>query len=192
MSQTLTELQAETSRLSAELKALEASREVLHQERVSFQAVVSFPADSSPKALAEFQQQQAVLAAKRVERLQEIAREIRALDLQIQQKQAILGSKQAVLDQLLHQQLEERLLVEGQRLQVQADKINQFAAQLEAELRVLKAMYEEINPLYCQWLQQPSHIIKFSAKTIPHVFLRSDGFELGNQEIDWEGKGVDQ
>lgn len=187
MSQTISELQAQVATISAEIKALEGSREALRQEQLSFQAVVSFPRDSSSKALAEFQQQQATLAAQRVERLKEIDRSLKALDRDIKQKQALLASKQEVLAPLVAQQLEERLQAEGRNLQAQAQKINQLAEQLEAQLRVLKAMYIEINPLYCEWLQKPAHIVDFSAKTIPYVFVDSNGFGLRNKPIDWEG-----
>jgi len=189
MSQTIAELQAEITALQAEIPPLQGERDELHKQRSSFRVAVAFPKDNSPEALAEFHQRNASAAASWLEQLKKIDKAIQALETQLQQKQALLGHKQAHLDKLRSQQewleLERRVQVGGKRLQSQAQKINQLAAQLEAEIQTFRGIYEEVNPSYCQWLQKPATIVEFSATAIPHVFFQGNKFELGNQEIDW-------
>ncbi|HLO51918.1 MAG TPA: hypothetical protein VK211_26145 [Kamptonema sp.] len=189
MSQTIAQLQAEIAALQAEIPPLQGERDELNRQRSSFRVAVAFPKNNSPEALAEFHQRNASAAANWLDQLKEIDKAIKAVENQLSQKQAMLTHKQAQLDKLRSQQewleLERRVQVGGKRLQSQAQKINQLAAQLAAEIQTFKEIYEDVNPSYCQWLQKPVTIVEFSATAIPHVFFQGNKFELGSQEIDW-------
>jgi chromosome segregation ATPase len=192
MSQTLEELQAEVHALQSEFTSLQESREKLCKQRSSCRVAVCFPKDNTPEAIAEFHQQNATFGEQWLRQLEEIDRETAIIDKELQQRQPLLASKQAELDKLLTQEhwkkVENDIQTGQERLQAQARRINQAAALLEAEIRTLKAMYEDLNPSYSQWFQEATEIVEFSAKTIPHAFPSSSGLILGNKHIEWEKK----
>jgi hypothetical protein len=152
----------------------------------------SFPKNNTAEAIAEFHQQNAAFGEQWLQQLEEIDRETRTIEKQLQQKEAILNYKKAELDKLLvgqhWQELENQVQMGEKRLQAQARRINQAAAQLEAEIQTLKAMYDLLNPSYSEWFQEPTQIVEFVATTIPHAFPSSRGLILGNKEIEWEKK----
>lgn len=190
MSQTIPELQTEVRALQAEVGALQESREKLGKQRSSCRVAVSFPKDNTPEAIAEFHQQNAAFGEQWLQQLEEIDRETRTVEKQLQQTESALNYKQAELDKLLASQhwkkVETDIQTGEQRLQAQARRINQAAALLEAEIRSLKAMYEELNPSYSEWFQEQTEIVEFVAKTIPHAFPSSRGLILGNKDIEWD------
>jgi len=189
MSLMIAELQAEIPVLQAEIPSLQGDLEELRKQRSTFRVAVAFPKNNSPAALAEFHQHNAAAAASWIEQLKEIDRHIQGLENQIKQKQSELLQKKALLEKLIVQQqlleLELRVQAGGKRLQSQGQKINQLAAELEAEILSFRAIYEEVNPIYCQWLQKPVNIVNFATNVIPHVYFQGNRFELGNKEIEW-------
>jgi chromosome segregation ATPase len=189
MSLIIAELEAEIPALQAEIPLLQGEIEELRKQRSTFRVAVAFPKNNSPEALAEFHQHNASAAANWIEQLKEIDRRIQALESQVKQKQSQLVQKQALLDKLIDQQqlleIERRVQAGGKRLQSQGQKINQLAAQLEAEILSFRAIYEEVNPIYCQWLQKTVNIADFSTSVIPHVYFQGNRFELANKEIEW-------
>lgn len=192
MSQTLPELQTEVQALQAEVDALRESREKLCKQRTSCRVTVSFPKNNTPEAIAEFHQENAAFGERWLRQLEEIDKETQAIEKQLQPKEAVLNTKQAELDKLLTvqhwQKVENDVQTGEKRLQAQARRINQAAAQLEAEIQSLKAMYDLLNPSYSEWFEEPTQIVEFVARTIPHVFPGSSGLILGNKEIEWEKK----
>jgi chromosome segregation ATPase len=192
MSQTIPELQTEVQALQAEVDALRESREKLYKQRTSCRVTVSFPKNNTPEAIAEFHQQNAAFGEQWLRQLEEIDQETKAIEKQLQPKEDLLNSKQAELDNLLAgqhwQEVENHVQTGEKRLQAQARKINQAAAQLEAEIQTLKALYDLLNPSYSEWFQEPTQIVEFVARTIPHAFPGSNGLILGNKEIEWEKK----
>ncbi|NJK66947.1 MAG: hypothetical protein HC789_17585 [Microcoleus sp. CSU_2_2] len=192
MSQTLPELQTEVQALQAEVDALRESREKLCKQRTSCRVTVSFPKNNTPEAIAEFHQENAAFGERWLRQLEEIDKETQAIEKQLQPKEAVLNTKQAELDKLLTvqhwQKVENDVQTGEKRLEAQARRINQAAAQLEAEIQSLKAMYDLLNPSYSEWFQEPTQIVEFVARTIPHVFPGSSGLILGNKEIEWEKK----
>lgn len=192
MSQTIPELQTEVRALQAEVVTLQEAREKLCRQRSECRVTVSFPKNNTPEALAEFHQQNAAFGEQWLQQIQEIDRETKIIEKQLEPKQALLNYKQGELDKLLAgehwKEIENHVQTGEKRLQAQARKINQAAAQLEAEIQALKALYELLNPSYSEWFQQPTQIVDFSAKTIPYAFPTSSGLILGNKEIDWEKK----
>lgn len=192
MSQTIPEVQTEVRVLQAEVATLQEAREKLCVQRSECRVTVSFPKNNTPEAIAEFHQQNAAFGEQWLQQIQEIDRETQILEKQLEQKQAVLDYKQGELEKLLAgvhwQKLENDVQTGEKRLQAQARRINQAAAQLEAELQTLKALYDQLNPSYSEWFQQPTQIVEFSAKTIPYAVGGSSGLILGNKEIDWEKK----
>ncbi len=192
MSQTIPELQTEVRALQAEIATLQEAREKLCRQRSECRVTVSFPKNNTPEALAEFHQQNAAFGEQWLQQIQEIDRETKIIEKQLEPKQALLNYKQGELDKLLAgehwKEVENHVQTGEKRLQAQARKINQAAAQLEAEIQALKALYDLLNPSYSEWFQQQTQIVDFSAKTIPYAFPTSSGLILGNKEIDWDKK----
>ncbi len=192
MSQTIPELQTEIPALQAELATLQESREKLGIQRSECRVAVSFPKNNTPEAIAEFHQQNAAFGEQWLQQIQEIDRETKIIEKQLEQKQALLNYKQGELENLLAgqhwQELENHVQTGEKRLQAQARRINHVAAQLQAEIQALKALYHEFNPSYSEWFQQPTQIVEFSATTIPYAVPTSRGLILENKEIEWEKK----
>lgn len=190
MSQTIPELQTEVRALEAEVRALQESREKLGKQRSSCRIAVSFPKDNTPEAIAEFHQQNAAFGEQWLQQLQEIDRETKTIEKQLQQTESVLNSTQANLDKLLAgehwKKVETDIQTGEQRLQAQARRINQAAALLEAEIRTLKAMYEDLNPSYSEWFQEQKEIVEFVATTIPNAVASSSGLILANKQIEWD------
>jgi chromosome segregation ATPase len=192
MSQTIPELQTEVRALQAEVATLQESRAKLCVQRSECRVTVSFPKNNTPEGLAEFHQQNAAFGEQWLQQIQEIDRETQIIEKQLQQKQAVLNYKQDELDKMLAgeywKKVENHVQAGEKRLQTQARKINQAAAQLEAEIQALKALYDELNPSYSEWFQQPTQIVEFSATTIPYAAGSSSGLILANKEIEWDKK----
>ncbi|MDQ2099422.1 MAG: hypothetical protein QQW96_17470 [Tychonema bourrellyi B0820] len=190
MSQTLPELQTEVRILQAEIATLQESRQKLYKQRSSCRVAVSFPKNNTPEAIAEFHQQTAAFGEQWLQQLAEIDRETRTIEKQLPQKESVLNYKQAELEKMLAgqhwQEIENKIQTGEKHLQAQTRRINQIAAQLEAEIRSLKALSDEFSPSYAEWFQQPTQIVEFSVKTIPQVVAKNNGFVLESKEIDWE------
>ena len=192
MSQTLPELQTEVRALQAEFTTLQQSLEKLCIQRSECRVAVSFPKNNTPEAIAEFHQQNAAFGEQWLQQIQEIDRETKIIEKQLQEKQPFLNQKQGELDKLLAgehwKEVESHVQTGEKRLQAQARRVNQASAQLEAEIQALKALYDLLNPSYSEWFEQPTEIVNFSAKTIPYAFPDSSGLILGNKEIEWDKK----
>ena len=192
MSQTIPELQTEVRALQSEVTTLQESREKLGSQRSECRVTVSFPKNNTPEAIAEFHQQNAAFGEQWLQQIQEIDQETKIIEKQLQPKQALLNYKQGELDKLLAgehwKKVENHVQTGEKRLQAQAHKINQASAQLEAEIQALKALYDELNPSYSEWFQQPTQIVEFSATTIPYAAGSSSGLILDNKEIEWQKK----
>ncbi|WP_293132447.1 hypothetical protein [Microcoleus sp. bin38.metabat.b11b12b14.051] len=192
MSQTIPELQTEVRALQAEVATMQEAREKLCVQRSECRVTVSFPKNNTPEAMAEFHQQNAAFGEQWLQQIQEIERETQIIEKQLEQKQAVINYKQGELDKLLAgqhwQKVENDVQTGEKRLQAQARKINQAAAQLEAEIQALKALYDLLNPSYSEWFQQQTEVVDFSAKTIPYAFPSSSGLILANKEIEWDKK----
>ena len=192
MSQTIPELQTEVRALQAEFAILQESLEKLRIQRSECRVAVSFPKNNTPEAIAEFHQQNAAFGEQWLQQIQEIDLETKIIEKQLQEKRPFLNQKEGELDKLLAgehwQEVENHVQTGEKRLQAQARRVNQAAAQLEAEIQALKELYDILNPSYSEWFEQPTEVVEFSAKTIPYAFPGSSGLILGNKEIEWEKK----
>ncbi|MDJ0556626.1 MAG: hypothetical protein QNJ68_19735 [Microcoleaceae cyanobacterium MO_207.B10] len=181
MPENIAELKKEVNALETEVNVLQTKVDELRHQRSSFKINVSFPKDNTPKALAEFCQKNSEETAKWQAEMQEINQSLKVLEAQLNQKKTLLGQKKSRLE---WRELQEQVYLGGKRLQEQVQKVNKQANQLEAEIQSLKTIYQELNPLYCEWVQNAANIVDFKAKTIPYVYIKDNGFELGNKEIE--------
>ncbi|MGK7920192.1 MAG: hypothetical protein AB4080_09345 [Trichodesmium sp.] len=187
MKENLAEIKLEVETLQTEINVLQAQIDQLHQKRSSFQINVSFPKDNTPEAVAEFRQKNAEETANWQAQMQEINQSLKVLEAQLNQKKTTLQPKKSRLEWL---ELQQQVYEGGKLLQEQVKKVNEKANQLEAEIQSLKQIYQELNPLYCQWVQNSANIVDFQATTIPYVYVKENGFELGNKEIELGKKEI--
>ena len=180
MKENIAELKLEVETLQTEVNTLQTEVDTLRHRRSSFKINISFPKDNSPEAIAEFRQKNAAEAASWQEEIQEINQSLKVLEAQLNQKKTTLAPKKARLE---WHKLQEQVYQGGKLLQEQVQKVNQQAKQLEVEIQNLKQIYQELNPLYCKWVENAANIVEFKAKTIPYVYVKDNGFELGNKEI---------
>ncbi|MEH2088778.1 hypothetical protein [Nostoc sp.] len=155
----------------AEIAALNSQIQALLEERAALTIknnVISGENDS-PQAMVEAYRRQARENAQLSVELQGIDAAITALEGKIKQKQGKLVRSQGESKQLIQQQqLEEAKEV----AQVHAERINQLASELAAEVRFLKACANQLSPMYWQIYYKP-FITGFKTISVPYV--RSDG-----------------
>lgn len=173
------QLQSEVTAYQEEIAQLQSQRDRLDQKRTAFRVSVSFPKSQSLEDLAQFHRQNTQAVAQWSQELKKIDQEIAALDEKIAQKQASLT-------QFYWQNIEGFVQFANQQLQEQSQKVNQLAAQLESEIRELRKIYREVNPIYCDWLKQKIEVVTFSDTTIPYVVFKGDRFALEGQAIMWQ------
>lgn len=156
--------------IQAEMAALKSQIQILLEERaaLTINNVISGENDS-PQAMVEAYRRQARENAQLSVELQGIDAAIAALEGQIKQKQGKLVRSQVASKELIQQQeLEEAKEV----AQVHAQRINQLASELAAEVRLLKRCANELSPMYWRIYYKP-FITGFKTISVPYV--RSDG-----------------
>lgn len=156
--------------IQAEMAALKSQIQILLEERaaLTINNVISGENDS-PQAMVEAYRRQARENAQLSVELQGIDAAIAALEVQVKQKQGKLVRSQVQSKELIQQQeLEEAKEV----AQVHAQRINQLAGELAAEVRLLKHCANEISPMYWRIYYKP-FITGFKTISVPYV--RSDG-----------------
>ncbi|MDZ8235629.1 MAG: hypothetical protein RMZ69_00365 [Nostoc sp. ChiQUE01a] len=156
--------------IQTEIVVLKSQIQALQQERtaLTINNVISGENDS-PLAMVEAYRRQARENPQLSAELKGIDDAVAALELQLQQKQAQLARWQIESKQLTQQQqLEEAKKV----AQVHAQRINQLAAELATEIRLLKRCADELSPMYWQVYYKP-FITGFKTISVPYV--RSDG-----------------
>lgn len=155
----------------AEIAALNSQIQILLEERaaLTIKNNVICGENDSPQAMVEAYRRQARENAQLSVELQGIDAAIAALEGQIKQKQGKLVRSQVESKELIQQQqLEEAKEV----AQVHAERINELASELAAEVRFLKACANQLSPMYWQIYYKP-FITGFKTISVPYV--RSDG-----------------
>ncbi|MCW5317771.1 hypothetical protein GTQ43_29530 [Nostoc sp. KVJ3] len=155
--------------IQTEMVALNSQIQILREERaaLTINNVISAENDS-PQAMVEAYRRQARENAQLSVELQGIDAAIAALEVQIKQKQGKLVRSQIKSKELIQQQqLEEAKEV----AQVHAQRINQLAGELAAEVRLLKRCADQLSPMYWQVYYKP-FITGFKTISVPYV--RSD------------------
>lgn len=152
--------------LQAEILAIYAQIELLQKERqqITFKPVLI--TDDAPEAIAAAYRDQARAAAQQIAELKGIDDAIAALESQLHQKQHQWQQQQRQLP------IEERVEQSRQQAQIHANQINALAQELAQEVKGLKAIADEISPLYWQVYYKP-FITGFKNISVPQV--RSDG-----------------
>lgn len=167
--------------LQSQITALHAQIQALNQERATLTTtnnIVAFD-DDSPLAIVEAYRRQARENPQLSAELQGIDGAIAALEVQIQQKQADLVRWRVEAKQLsLEQQLEAAKKV----AQVHAQRINQLAGELGAEIRLLKACADQLSPIYWQVYYKP-FITGFKTISVPHVRSDCDVWTIVNRIV---------
>jgi septal ring factor EnvC (AmiA/AmiB activator) len=156
--------------IQSEIAAIQSQIQVLQQERATLTTnnVISSE-NNSPSAIVEAYRRQARENPQLSAELKGIDDAIAALTVQLQHKQAQLTRQQVAPKQLI---LQQQLEAAKQEAQVHAQRINELAAELAAEIRLLKASADQLSPLYWQVYYKP-FITGFKTISVPHV--RSDG-----------------
>ncbi|MEA5517285.1 hypothetical protein [Nodularia sp. UHCC 0506] len=158
------------NQIHTEITILNSQIQALQQERatLTINNVLSGKNDS-PSAMVEACRRQARENPQLSVELKGIDDAIAALEIQRQYKQA----------QLEHWQKESPQLTQDQELeaarevaQVHAQRINQLAAELSTEIRLLKSSADYLSPMYWQVYYKP-FITGFKTISVPYV--RSDG-----------------
>lgn len=155
--------------IQAEIAAIRSQIDALQQERATLTINdVVMCEDSSPLAIAEAYRHHARETAQ-------ISTEIKGIDDAIAALKAELQNKEAQLEpfSLVEQQLSPQEQLESARslAKIHAERINQLAGELAAEIRSLKACADRISPMYWQVYYKP-FITGFKTISVPHV--RSD------------------
>ncbi|MBD2411669.1 hypothetical protein FACHB389_23870 [Nostoc calcicola FACHB-389] len=156
--------------IQTEITALKSQIQALQQERAALTINnVILGENDSALAMVDAYRRHARENPQLSAELKGIDDAVAALELQVQQKQAQLARWQIESKQLTQQQQ----LEEAKKLaQVHAQRINQLAAELATEIRLLKRCADELSPIYWQVYYKP-FITGFKTISVPYV--RSDG-----------------
>lgn len=153
-------------KLQTDIKAICSQIEALRRERQQLSTGAIAPAGDSPQAIADAYRRHARETAQVSAEVKGIDDAIAALSVQLNQKQQLSVNLQRMSP--MEQQVEEgRELARGH-----AERINELAAQLAAEVKELKAIADQISPSYWQVYYKP-FITGFKSISVPYV--RSDG-----------------
>lgn len=156
--------------IQTELAALQSQIQALRQERAALTTNnVKSSNHDSPLAIVEAYRRQARENPQLAVEIQGIDGAIAALELQLNHKQTELARWKIESKRISQEQeLEEAKKV----AQIHAERINQLAAELAAEIRLLKASADYLSPMYWQVYYKP-FITGFKTISVPYV--RSDG-----------------
>lgn len=165
--------------IQAEIAAIRDSIDALVQERakLTINDVVITNENSSPQAIAEAYRHHARETAQ-------ISTEIKGIDDAIAALKAELQNKQAQLNSFsnLQQSPQEQLESARSLAKVHAERINQLAGELAAEIRILKDCADRISPMYWQVYYKP-FITGFKTISVPHVRSDSDVWTIVNRIV---------
>lgn len=155
--------------LAAEIEALRSQIAALKQERAALKEEPLLLEGKSPQDIVEAYRRHARETAQLSAEVKGIDDAIAALEIQLAQRENQFAlSPRQWQEYNLRQQLEAK----KQTAQLHAERINELARELSSEVKALKAIADEISPLYWQ-LQDKPFITGFSRVSVPHV--RSDG-----------------
>ncbi|MEG3934744.1 MULTISPECIES: hypothetical protein [unclassified Microcoleus] len=153
-------------KLQTDIEAIYSQIEELRLERQQLSIADVVPAGDSPQAIADAYRRHAREKAQVSAEVKGIDDAIAALSAQLSQKQQQSVKLQRITP--MEEQVEEgRLLAKGH-----AERINELAAELAAEVKGLKAIADQISPSYWQVYYKP-FITGFKSISVPYV--RSDG-----------------
>ena len=153
-------------KLETDIQAICSEIEALRRERQQLSIGAATPVGDSPQAIADAYRRHARETAKVSAEVKGIDDAIAALSAQLNQKQQQSIKLQRINP--MEEQVEEgRVLARGH-----AERINELAGELAAEVKGLKAIADQISPSYWQVYYKP-FITGFKSISVPYV--RSDG-----------------
>ena len=153
-------------KLETDIQAICSEIEALRRERQQLSVGAATPVGDSPQAIADAYRRHARETAKVSAEVKGIDDAIAALSAQLNQKQQQSIKLQRINP--MEEQVEEgRVLARGH-----AERINELAGELAAEVKGLKAIADQISPSYWQVYYKP-FITGFKSISVPYV--RSDG-----------------
>lgn len=153
-------------KLETDIQAICSEIEALRRERQQLSIGAATPVGDSPQAIADAYRRHARETAKVSAEVKGIDDAIAALSAQLNQKQQQSIKLQRISP--MEEQVEEgRVLARGH-----AERINELAGELAAEVKGLKAIADQISPSYWQVYYKP-FITGFKSISVPYV--RSDG-----------------
>lgn len=166
--------------IQAEIAAIRSQIDALQQERATLTINdVVMCEDSSPLAIAEAYRHHARETAQISTEIKGIDDAIAALKAELEKKQAQLKPFSFVQQQLSTQ---EQLESAKNVAKVHAERINQLAGELTAEIRFLKACANHISPMYWQVYYKP-FITGFKTISVPHVRSDSEVWTIVNRIV---------
>jgi predicted RNase H-like nuclease (RuvC/YqgF family) len=167
--------------IQAEIAAIRSQIDALQEERASLAIndVVVSKENSSPLAIAQAYRDHARKTAQISTEIKGIDDAIAALKAQLQEKQAQLKPFSLVQQQLSTQ---EQLESARSLAKIHAERINQLAEELAAEIRILKACANQITPIYWQVYYKP-FITGFKTISVPHVRSDSEVWTIVNRIV---------
>ncbi|MGL5063897.1 MAG: hypothetical protein ACRC62_28250 [Microcoleus sp.] len=153
-------------KLQAEIDAICLQIEALQREREQLSIGVAVPEGDSPQAIAEAYRRHA-------REKSQLSAEVKGIDDAIAALSAQLSHKQQQPQNLQKLSPLEQAVEEGRmRAREHAERINELAAELAAEVKDLKEIADRISPSYWQVYYKP-FITGFKSISVPYV--RSDG-----------------
>ena len=153
-------------KLETYIEAICSQIEALRRERQQLSIGAATPVGDSPQAIADAYRRHARETAEVSAEVKGIDDAIAALSDQLNQKQQQSLKLQRISP--MEEQVEEgRILARGH-----AERINELAGELAAEVKGLKAIADQISPSYWQVYYKP-FITGFKSISVPYV--RSDG-----------------
>ena len=159
------------NKIQAEIKELNSQIQALQRERVALtQNNIESSENNTTLAIVEAYRRQARENPTIAAELKGIDDAIAFLEQQKQQKQAQLNSSLTFSKRLAQQQQE--LEAAKKIAEIHAQRVNELAQELAAEIKLLKACADELSPMYWQVYYKP-FITGFKTISVPHV--RSDG-----------------
>lgn len=153
-------------KLQTDIEAIYSQIEELRLERQQLSIADVVPAGDSPQAIADAYRRHARETAQVSAEVKGIDDAIAALSAQLSQKQQQSVKLQRITP--MEEQVEEGRLLAREH----AERINELAAELAAEVKGLKAIADQISPSYWQIYYKP-FITGFKSISVPYV--RSDG-----------------
>ncbi|WP_289501252.1 hypothetical protein [Gloeocapsopsis sp. IPPAS B-1203] len=162
--------------IQAEITAIQTQIAALRQERTSLTTEPIDLESASPEEIADAYRRRAK------EDLQLFA-EVKGIDDAIAALEAQLAQKIELASQLSqNDSLEQRVAAGKRQALAQAERINQLAAELAAELQSLKATADELSPSYWQVYYKPL-ITGFRSISVPYVRTDSDVLTIVNRIV---------
>ena len=153
-------------KLETDIEGICSEIEALRRERQQLSIGAATPVGDSPQAIADAYRRHARETAQVSAEIKGIDDAIVALSAQLNKKQQQSVKSQRITP--MEEQVEEgRVLARGH-----AQRINELAGELAAEVKELKAIADKISPSYWQVYYKP-FITGFKSISVPYV--RSDG-----------------